>query len=113
MGKALEAYQKCWDEGALGPAGEMWNGGQGGRGEVDFEAAAKWHHEHECYMAYSGIDNTTSKGPISAIEEEVKDIVLKHKHQPKFIMCIFPPYWAPPEHIDAAIAAQKKYCRKE
>jgi hypothetical protein len=113
MAKALEAYPKCWEHAALGPAGETWNGGTGGRGEVDLEAAADWHHEHGLYMSFSGTDSITENGPISAIEEEVKDIVLKHKHQPKFVLDIFPPYWTPPAHIDAAIAAQKKYGRYE
>jgi len=113
MGKALEAYPYCWEYGALGPAGELFNGGCGGRGEVDLEASANWHHEHECFMSFSITDHTLEYGPISAIEEEVKEHVLRHKHMPKFAPGIIPPYWTPPEHVDAAIAAARKYGRYE
>ena len=112
-GMTMKALPIVWEQGALGPAGEMWNGGAGGRGECDLEAVADWHHEHECFMSFSAHDETMENGPISAIEEEVKDIVLKHKHMPKFTIDIFPPYWAPAEHIDAAIKTQKKYGRYE
>ena len=112
-GMANKAFPIVWKHGALGPAGEMWNGGEGGRGECDLEAAAQWHHEHECLCSYSGHDVIMENGPISAIEEDVKDIVLKHKHMPKFFLDIYAPYWAPMEHIDAAIKAQKKYGRYE
>ena len=113
MAKALEAYPIGWEHSALGPAGETWNGGCGGRGEVDLEASANWHHEHECYMSFSITDPTLENGPISAIEEEMKEHVLKHKHMPKFAPGIVPPYWTPPEHVDAAIAAARKYGRYE
>jgi hypothetical protein len=113
MAKQLEALPIGWKHGALGPAGETWNGGCGGRGEVDLEKSADWHHEHGCYMSFSITDPTLENGPISAIEEEVKELVLKHKHMPKFAPGIVPPYWTPPEHVDAAIAAAKKYGRYE
>ena len=113
MGMALKAYPYCWEYGALGPAGELFNGGCGGRGEVDLEASANWHHEHECFMSFSITDHTLEYGPISAIEEETKEHVLKHKHMPKFAPGIIPPYWTPPEHVDAAIAAARKYGRYE
>jgi hypothetical protein len=113
MAKQLEALPIGWEHGALGPAGETWNGGCGGRGEVDLEKSADWHHEHECYMSFSITDPTLEYGPISAIEEEVKEHVLKHKHMPKFAPGIIPPYWTPPAHVDAAIAAARKYGRYE
>ena len=47
MGTALKAYPVVWEYGAMGPAGEAFNGGCGGRGECDLEAAAEWHHEHD------------------------------------------------------------------
>ena len=111
MGKALEWAEVMWDRGGLGPAGETWNGGSGGRGSVDLWKLAEWHHEHQCYMAASIEDTTLENGPISAIEEEVKEWVLKHKHMPKFAPAINPTYWTPPEHTDAAIATFKRYAR--
>jgi len=112
-GKGMKAYPKVWDHGALGKAGEMWNGGCGGRGEVDLEAAANWHHEHECFMSFSIEDHTLEFGTLSEIEEAVKEHVLKHKHMPRFAPGIIPPYWTPPAHFDAAIAAARKYGRYE
>lgn len=113
MGMQMKALPIVWEHGALGPAGEMWNGGCGGRGEVDLEASAQWHHEHECFVSFSIEDKTLEYGPISAIEEEVKEHVLKHKHMPKFAPGIIPPYWTPSEHFEAAIAAARKYGRYE
>ena len=113
MGTALKAYTVVWEYGAMGPAGEAFNGGCGGRGECDLEAAAQWHHEHECFVSFSIEDQTLENGPISDIEEAVKDHVLKHKHMPKFAPGIIPPYWTPSEHFEAAITAARKYGRYE
>jgi hypothetical protein len=113
MGMAMKAYPIVWKYGAMGPAGEAFNGGCGGRGEVDLWEAAKWHHEHECFMSYSITDQTIERGPISAIEEETKEHVLKHKHMPRFAPGLIPTYWTPPEHFDAAIKAARKYGRYE
>lgn len=113
MNKAMDAYAKMWEHGALAPAGESFNGGYGGRGEVDLEAAADWHHEHGCYMTFSIFDHTAENGPVSAIEEEMKELVMKHKHMPKFVPGFKATYWTPQAHIDAAVAAVRKYGRYE
>ena len=113
MAKALDWYNALWERGGLGPVGETFNGGLGGRGEEDRETLINWHYEHECYIGISIDDHPMEFGPISAIEEECKELVLKHKHMPKFAPGIVPPYWTPPEHVDAAIAAMRKYGRYE
>jgi hypothetical protein len=113
MGKAMQAYDLMWKYGGLGPAGELFNGGYGGRGQVDLEAAAKWHHEHGCYLTFTIEDHTVEFGPISQIEEELKKHVLDHKHMPKFVPGIKATYWTPMAHIDAAVATMKKYGRYE
>ncbi|MFC1925668.1 hypothetical protein ACFLW2_03110 [Chloroflexota bacterium] len=113
MGKAMKSYPIMWEHGGLGPAGELFNGGYGGRGEVDLEEAANWHHEHGCFLSYSIEDHPMEFGPISEIEEQMKAHVLKHKHMPRFVPAAKATYWAPMEHIDAAFAAVKKYGRYE
>lgn len=113
MGKALQAYPKMWESRALGPAGETFNGGFGGRGAVDLEAAANWHHTHECYMSFTIEDHAMEFGPVSAIEEQMKAHVLNHKHMPKFVPSAKATYHTPQVHIDAAIAAARKYGRYE
>jgi len=113
MGKANKAYPIMWEYGGLGPAGERYNGVLGAWGEADLEAAANWMHEHECYCQQAIQDHTLENGPISAIEEEAKELVLKHKHMPKFFPVGVPTYWTPLEHSDACLAAIKKYGRYE
>jgi len=112
-GMALKAYSIVWEHGALGPAGEMWNGGCGGRGECDLEAAADWHHEHGCHMSFSIEDRIQEFGSLAEIEEAEKAHVLKHKHMPRFGPAICPPFWTPLEKYEAAIKAAKKYGRYE
>jgi hypothetical protein len=113
MSKAMQAYDLMWAHGALGPAGETFNGGLGGRGEVDLEAAANWHYEHECYLTISIEDHPMEFGPISAIDEALKEHILRHKHMPKFIPSVKCLYNTPYTYVDAAIAAFKKYGRYE
>ena len=113
MGMANTAYPIMWEHGGLGPAGERYNGVLGALGEADMEAAADWMHEHECYCQQAIPDATLENGPISDIEEAVKELVLKHKHMPKFFPVGVPPYFTPPEHADACIKALKKYGRYE
>lgn len=113
MGGANKAYPIMWEHGGLGPAGERYNGVLGSWGEADLEAAANWMHEHECYCQQSIRDHTLENGPISAIEEEAKELVLKHKHMPKFFPVGVPTYFTPPEHSKACLDAIKKYGRYE
>ena len=68
-------------------------------GDIDLEVAANWMHEHECYCQQAIKDATLENGPISAIEQEVKDLVLKHKHMPKFFPVGVPTYHTPPEPL--------------
>ena len=113
MGGALTWYQVMWDQGGLGPVGETFNGGSGGRGEVDLEKAADWHHEHECHMSFTIDDHITEFGSPTEIEEAIKKHCLDHKHMPRFAPGFKPPYWTSPENVDIAVAALKKYGRYE
>jgi len=111
MTGALKAYPIMWEHGGLGPAGELYNGVLGAWGEADAEAAANWMHEHECYCQQAIYDPILENGPISDIEAACKKLVLDHKHMPKYFPIGVPTYHTPPEHIDACIAAIKKYGR--
>ena len=111
MGGVFEWYPVLWEHGGLGPAGETFNGGTGGRGQADLETAAEWHHEHECYVSFTIEDDILEFGSPSEIEEAVKEHCLNHKHMPRFAPGYKPPYWTPPEKVDIAIAAHKKYGR--
>ena len=113
MGKAVQSYDIMWKHGALGPAGKLFNGGMGGRGQADLDEVARWHHEHECYVVVSILDHTMEFGPIPALDEEIKEFIGKHKHMPKFVIGLKATYWTPQAHCDAAIAAAKKYGRNE
>ena len=113
MGGALTWYQVMWENGGLGPLGETFNGGFGGRGEVDLEKAADWHHEHECHMEFTIDDHIMEFGSPTEIEEAIKKHCLDHKHMPRFAPAFKPPYWTSPENVDIAVAALKKYGRYE
>ncbi|TAK34924.1 MAG: hypothetical protein EPO21_07960 [Chloroflexota bacterium] len=111
MGKSYEWFTQMYEVGGLGPAGETFNGGMGGRGAVDLEKSADWHHEHECFMSYTIEDRIMEFGSPTELEEAVKQHCLSHKHMPRFAPGYKPPYWTPFENLDIAIAAHKKYGR--
>ncbi len=113
LGKALEWYQIFWGNGALGPVGTTFNGGIGGRGGVDLEKVADWHHEHECVLSYTIDDHITEFGSPSEIEEAIKKHCLDHKHMPRFAPAFKPPYWTPLKNVDIGVEALKKYGRYE
>lgn len=111
MGKSLEWFAQMWEVGGLGPVGETFSGGRGGRGAVDLEKAADWHHEHGCSMSFTIEDHIMEFGSLSEIEEAVKENCLRHKHMPSFGPAFKPPYFTPFEKVDAAVKAHKKYSR--
>jgi len=113
MAKSLDWFNHMWERGGLGPAGETFNGGLAGRGEDDREALIDWNYEHDCYICTSIDDHPMEFGPISAIDEALKEHIEKHKHMPKFIPSVKCLYETPPEYVDAAVAAFKKYGRYE
>jgi len=109
MGKALDWYSQAWESGAMGPIGETFNGGLGGRGDVDLEKAAQWHDEHGCLMGFCIDDHIMEFGSPSEIEEAIKANCLSHKHMPRFLPAFKPNYWVRPQNVDVAVAAVKKY----
>jgi hypothetical protein len=113
LGKALEWYQVMWDHGGMGPVGKCFNGGTGGRGSVDLEKAADWHHEHQCYLSFTIDDHIMEFGSPTEIEEAIKKTCLDHKHMPKFGPSFKPTYWTPAANVDIAVKALKKYGRYE
>lgn len=113
MGGALTWYQIMYENGGLGPVGETFNGGLGGRGAVDLEKAANWHHEHECHMCFTIDDHIMEFGSQTEIEEAIKKHCDDHKHMPRFAPAFKPPYWTKQGNVDIAVAALKKYGRYE
>ena len=106
----FEWYDILHEMGAMSP--DTWDGGLGGYSEdIDMEKVFDVHREQNWWLSYSIQNETLEKGPISAIEEEVKALSEKGKANPKFSPGIVPVYFVPPSHLDAAIAAVKKYSR--
>ena len=113
MGMANKAYPIMWEHGGLGPAGERYNGMLSAWGEADLDEAADWMQEHDCQFMQAIYDPILENGPISEIEAACKELCEKRKHMSKVILTGVPPYWTPPEHVDACIKALKKYGRYE
>jgi len=86
------------------------DGGMGGLSEdIDMKRVLDCHREQNLWLSYSIRNETLEKGPISAIEEEVKALSELGKSHPKFSPGIVPVYFVPHPHVDAALAALKKY----
>jgi len=68
-----------------------------------------YHREHNLYLTASLPDEIMSKGPISAIEEGMKELCEYSKSSPKYSPAIISDFWTPSEHWIAATAAAKKY----
>jgi hypothetical protein len=104
-------YPILWDHNAMTP--DTFDGGHGGYSQdIDMKGVFNWHRDHNLYLSYSILDATLEKGPISAIEEEFKALCEFSKSQhPKFAPAINPTYFTPDAHIDAAVAAFKKYSK--
>lgn len=113
LGKAQEWFEVMLEHGGLGPLGKTFNGGCGGRGAVDLEKAADWHHEHGLFISYTIDDHIIEFGSPSEIEEAIKQQVLRHKNQPKFAPSFKPTYWTKAENVDIGVKALKKYGRYE
>jgi hypothetical protein len=98
-----------WEREALGPgsfAGGLYDPQCDPRKMLDF------HREHDLYVACVGSYKTLLDGPVSAIEDEVKQLLELGKPYPRFSIAIgMVDYWTPQPHLDAAIAAAKKHGR--
>jgi len=98
-----------WERGALGPGSFV--GGLYDQ-QCDPERMLAFHREHGLYAASIGSYQTLLDGPVSAIEDEVKQLLEAGKPYPRFSVAIgMVDYWTPAAHLDAAIAAAKKYGR--
>ena len=96
-----------WERGALGPG--SWSGGLHDY-QCDYKTMIDLHREHDLYVSCMTSDKTLLDGPVSAIEEEIKERCEYGKPYPRFSIAIgMVDYWTPPSHLDAAIAAAKKY----
>ncbi|MFC2009685.1 hypothetical protein ACFLT3_02015 [Chloroflexota bacterium] len=106
----FEWYDTFHEMGVMTP--DTFDGGLGGLSEgIDMRRVFDFHREHNLWLSYSIRNETLEKGPISAIEEEIKTMSELGKLHPKFSPGIVPVYFVPPPHIDAAVAALKKYSK--
>jgi len=96
-----------YERGALGPdtfRGNLFRTDPGWEKVVDF------HRERDLYCSCFTSNKIVLDGPVSAIEEETKNLCEYGKPYPKFAIAIgVVDYWTPPPHLDAAVAAAKKY----
>lgn len=91
---------------------DAYDGGTGGwTEEIDMKRVFEWHRDHNIYLSYTMTNETLEGGPVSAIDEEVKAMCESTKSHPKFAAGVSPIYFAPPPHLDAAVAALKKYSK--
>ena len=94
-------------------APDALDGGLGGdREAADWKRILDWHKEHNLWVSIGASNAIIEKGPISAIEEEVKMMCEYGKSHPKFSLGFIPIYWLPQEFLDAGIAAAKKYSKE-
>lgn len=79
--------------------------------EAGMEKLIDYYREHNLFLSVSIPHQVLEDGPISAIEEECKKLCEYGKSHPKFSAGAFPgaAFWTPFHHIDAAVAAFKKY----
>ncbi len=82
--------------------------------QCPFKPMIDWHRDNELTLFSMNSDKTLLDGPISKIEEEVKEIVEYGKSYNGFGIAIgMVDYWTPFANLDAAVAAAKKYGRTE
>jgi hypothetical protein len=95
------------EKGLMGPDGFA---GWVSSAEVDYIKLIDHAREYNYFIACLFPDTVLLNGPVSAIEEEIKVRCDYGKQHPKFATAFGAvDYWAPPEHVDAAVAACKKY----
>jgi len=96
-----------YDGGAYGPG--LFEGNLHSHHD-DYKMLIDWSREHNVGCECLTPDTTLINGPISEIEEEVKMRCEYGKSYNKYIQGIgVVDYWTPQAHLDAAIAAAKKY----
>ena len=96
-----------YEGGAYGPG--LFEGNLYGHYD-DYKMLIDWSRERNLWCECLPPDTTTLNGPISEIEEEVKIRCEYGKEYNKYVQGIgVVDYWTPQSHIDAAVAAAKKY----
>ncbi len=96
-----------YERGALGPGG--WAGNILDN-RVNYKMLIDFHREHDLYCGPLFPDKILLNGPISTIEDEIKERCEYGMPHPKFAMGIgVVDYWTPQSHLDAAMAAAKRY----
>ena len=96
------------EKGAVGP--DRFDGGL--TGNEPWEKLKKmidYHREHNLYLTAAAPDEIMSKGPISAIEDMMKELCEYSKSSPKYSPSIMSDFWAPTAYWEAGIEAVKKY----
>jgi uroporphyrinogen-III decarboxylase len=109
FGGATKWLPILWEKGALGPG--SFSGGAHDS-QNDYKQMIDFHREHNLWVTSLGSDKTLLDGPVSAIEGEIKQLCELGKSHHGFCLGIgMVDYWTPPEHVDVAVEAAKKYGR--
>jgi hypothetical protein len=104
----LEWYNVMHERGSM--VRELFDGGTGGDvTDVDEKIIMDWHREHDIYLGYGIKTGILEQGPISAIEEACKALCEFGKDHPRFAPGALVVYNTPHAHLDALVAAYKKY----
>jgi len=107
----FEWYSILHERGAM--TRDAFDGGTGGDvTDVDPKKIMAWHQEHDIYLGYGIQTGILEQGPISAIEEACKALCEEGKSHPRFAPGALVVYHTPHAHLDAAVAAYKKYARE-
>ncbi len=110
FGLAAKWIPVLWERGALGPG--SFCGGYHDHEQSDIKTMLDLHRERDLVIASIGSARILLEGPVSAIEEEIRHLVELGKPYVRFSIAIgMCDYWTPPSHLDAAIAAARKYGR--
>jgi len=107
FGLTTEWLPVMYGKGALGPG--SFCGGYA-VADIDYRKMIDLSRERDLCISCALPDKVLLGGPISAIEEEIKKRCDYGKSYPKFAIGIYGvDYWTPQAHLDAAVAACKKY----
>ncbi len=101
--------------GKFSPTPPHWDSFCGGLvdPQSDPQKAIDFHRDHDLYLAVMGSDKTLLDGPIPAIEEDHKKICDMGRSYSRFCIGVgMVDYWTPSAHVDAGIAAAKKWGKR-
>ena len=103
----IEWLPALWEKGAVGANGFC---GFGSTGDVNYKPLIDFAREHNLFCTCALSDKILLSGPVSLIEEEIKKRCEYAKPYLKYSAAIGSvDYWTPHAHLDAAVAACKKY----